>query len=339
MRLPVNHALTLTALLLTAGIGQAYARPPATPAAPAATGPAADYPVVVGAPYTIGSTTWTPADQLNYDAVGYARVGDGLIGVTAAHKTLPLPSYAEITALDTGRTILVRVVERGPQDNDTLVALSTAAASQLGLAPGARSAIRVRRVNPPEVERAGLRMGGTAPMRMETPESLLKVLRRKLAEQSPLMPPPSVPPKMPSSLEANRPVPPSPELPPPSPVRRSAPVTKPTSKPTVSAPIAGSQTASAAPTKREAAPRHSTSMAPPASQRPAPTGTHVIQVAAFSTQDRATKVAHQLGGAVSAAGKVWRVRLGPFSGSGEAASALEKAKAAGYRDARIQRAD
>jgi rare lipoprotein A len=36
---------------------------------------------------------------------------------------------------------------------------------------------------------------------------------------------------------------------------------------------------------------------------------------------------------------LWRVRLGPFPGGKEASSALEKAKAAGYSDARIQRAD
>lgn len=341
MRLPVNQALPLAALILAGSCGQALAKPPvATVAAP--TGPAADYPVTVGDPYTIGTTTWTPADQLNYDAVGFAGVADGLSGVAAAHKTLPLPSYAEVTALDSGRTILVRIVERGPRDNETLVALSPAAATQLGLAPGARSPVRVRRVNPPEIERAAIRSGGTAPMRMETPDSLLKVLRRKLDEQSPLLPPPSVPPMMPTSITAGLP--------------KSAAALRPSTsaQPGKSAPTPPAKPIKAAerlPTARPA-PR---SVAAPATPKSAPVakrtsaapttsatttkGSHVVQVAAFSTRDRADKAARQLGGTVTPAGRLWRVRLGPFAGSGEASSALEKAKAAGYRDARIQRAD
>jgi rare lipoprotein A len=78
-------------------------------------GPAADYPVVIGDAFTIDGVTHTPTDQLNYDAVGYASVSpqDG-VAVAASHKTLPLPSYAEVTSLESGRTILVRVENRGP---------------------------------------------------------------------------------------------------------------------------------------------------------------------------------------------------------------------------------
>jgi rare lipoprotein A len=327
MRLLVNHVLPIAALLLAGGIGQAQARPPvAAQAAP--TGPAADYPVTVGEPYTIGTTTWTPADQLNYDAVGYAGVAEGLSGVAAAHKTLPLPSYAEVTALDTGRTILVRIVDRGPRDNDTLVALSGAAAAQLGLTSGARTAVRVRRVNPPEVERAALRTGGAAPMRMETPDSLLNVLRRKLAEQSPLMPPPSVPPKMPTNIAA------ADALPAAKPAK--LPVAKPSPTPKAAAAIRTAPSPLPTPAPKHAAPA-APAKAPPSA---APVkGTHVVQVAAFSSRDRADKAAHQLGGVVSPVGKLWRVRLGPFGAGKDAASALEKAKTAGYRDARIQRAE
>jgi rare lipoprotein A len=327
MRLPANQAWPLTALLLAGATGQAQAKPPlATIAAP--TGPAADYPVIVGAPFVIGTTTWTPADQLNYDAVGLAGTANDLSGIAAAHKTLPLPSYAEITALDTGRTILVRVVARGPQDNETLVALSPAAATQLGLPPGARAAVRVRRVNPPEVERAALRTGESAPMRMETPESLLKVLRRKLADQSPLMPPPSVPPAMPMKLDGEHTTPapvqaPSPDTVPAKPFAKSGP----------KLPIAAKPRPSSVP--RAAAVLPATEAV--ASHRA--NGTHVVQVAAFSTRERAAKAAHDLGGVMTSAGRFWRVRLGPFNGAKDAASALEKARSAGYRDARIQRAD
>lgn len=145
-----------------------------------AQGPSADYPVVIGEPFTIEGTTYTPSDTLNHDEVGYLAVedGDGGTGVSAAHRTLPLPSYAEVTSLETGRTILVRVERRGPMDNAHIIALSSAARAQLGAS--ADAPVRVRRVNPPEVERAVLRRGETVPERMETPMSLVSVLKRKL---------------------------------------------------------------------------------------------------------------------------------------------------------------
>jgi len=347
MRLPVNSLLPFAALVLIAIPAAVQARPQA-PGAVAPTGPAADYPVTVGDPYTIGTITWTPSDQLNYDAVGLAGEDSALAGVAAAHKTLPVPSYIEVTALDSGRTVLVRIVDRGPRDNDTLVALSPATISQLGLAPGGRAAVRVRRVNPPEIERAALRSGGTAPIRMETPESLLKVLRRKLAEQSPLMPPPSVPPSMPSDIVD------APELPgagspklsanpaaaaKPIATKRSEPAPVPVihTKPKVTLSAKSPATSSE---KLETRPTPSpVPLSPRVQAASAIKGTHVVQVAAFSTRDRADKAARTLSGAVTPAGRLWRVRLGPFSGTKDATSALEKARAAGYRDARIQRAD
>lgn len=344
MRLPVNHAIALAATPLAlfaasqAGIGQ-----PAATAVGAATGPAADYPVVVGEPFTIGTTTWTPTNQLNYDAVGQAIIGHALTGVSGAHKTLPLPSYVEVTALDSGRTIVVRLVERGPMTNEALIGLSEQAATQLGLTPGGRAAVRVRRVNPPEVERAALRTGGAAPKRMDTPEALLKVLRRKLAEQSPLLPPPSTPPTMPSSLTTTpTPVASTSNVSPAAPVSSAvtpAPATPDLSElarqvgpvPTLAPPLPPSLNKPSTPAPAASAAK------PKAAERK---GTHIVQVAAFSTRDRADKAAGQLGGGrVSPAGRFWRLQLGPFESRGQAASALEKAKAAGYSDARIQRSD
>lgn len=261
--------------------------PPAVPQ----NGPAADYPVVVGDPFTIRDTTWTPTDQLNYDAVGYASVaGVSQRGVTAAHKTLPLPSYAEVTSLDSGRTILVRIERRGPMVNDTLVELSQDAARQLGIGDDSRLAVRLRRTNPPEQERAMLRAGGQALERMETPEPLRKVLRRKLAEQSSPVPPPS------ASSAA------------PKEVAEPAAVKK--------APVAKSQAVASV-----------------------PNDSMVVQVAAFSVKASADKVASQLGGFVTKPGKYWLVRIGPFANRAQSPAALEKARRAGYRDARIQRAD
>ena len=188
MKLPVSHILPIAALILIAGCAGPQARLEPV----ASSGPAADYPVVTGTPFTIGTVDYTPVDALNYDAVGHAAIGsDGGSAVTIAHKTLPMPSYAEVTALDSGKTILVRVERRGPMRNDRLVELSPGAAAQLVLIGQAGAPIRIRRVNPPELDRALLRIGQRAPERMETPPGLLAVLMRKLGPHAtpPVMPP------------------------------------------------------------------------------------------------------------------------------------------------------
>lgn len=125
-------------------------------------GPQADYPLVIGSPYLVGDKTYTPADVLNYDEVGYLTVGSGT-GITGAHHTLPYPSYVEVTSLDSGRTILVRLEARGPMDSDHLIALSPDAMTQLEASRD--TPVRVRRVtrrknSAPCCERAALRLCG-----------------------------------------------------------------------------------------------------------------------------------------------------------------------------------
>lgn len=315
MRLPVRFALPLAALSILAAAGTStFARTPPPP--PPVNGPAADYPVVIGEPFTVEGKTYTPVDRLNSDEVGYAVAGEaGGPGVSVAHKTLPLPSYVEVTALGSGRTILARVERRGPMRNDSLVELSPGAAEQLGLTGTEKSPVRVRRVNPPEQERAQLRAGNRAPERMETPKGLLAVLMRKLeASEAPSKPP------SPAPVVATQ-----------KPAAAVKPVAKPLPKPA----------AKPAPAARIAADESpATSAQPPVATAPKPAaGNLVVQVGAFSTAERARSVAGKLDGKVSKPGKYWLTRLGPFSGRAEAEAALAKAKAAGYSDARIQRAD
>jgi rare lipoprotein A len=180
MRLPVERGLSVAALVFLAGCGGGADRAALAPALPTS-GPGADYPVVLGPPFTIDGVTYTPVDRLNYDEVGYAVAGsEGGEDVSLAHRTLPLPSYVEITALDSGRTILVRAERRGPMQGSALIELSPGAVAQLGINPSNPAPVRVRRVNPPEIERAALRRGERAPARMDTPRSLLGVLMRRL---------------------------------------------------------------------------------------------------------------------------------------------------------------
>lgn len=134
--------------------------------------------MVVGDPYTVDTVTYAPEDVLNYDEVGFVGAAEDAAGITASHHTLPLPSYVEVTSLETGRTIVVRIERRGPMDGHQLITLSPAALEQL--AASAATPVRVRRVNPPEEQRALLRAGQPAAPRMDTPMSLVEILKRKL---------------------------------------------------------------------------------------------------------------------------------------------------------------
>ncbi|WP_370171887.1 SPOR domain-containing protein [Sphingobium abikonense] len=160
-----------------------------------------DQPILLGEPYRVAGVLYRPADPAAYDEVGYAMPmeaaskgevtanGEAFVvdAITGAHKTLPLPSYVEVTALDSGRTILVRVNDRGPMRNDRLIGLSPAAMAQLGLS-GPSAAVRVRRVNPPGQDQVALRSHQRAAERLESPPALLKVLREKLQQTRPPAP-------------------------------------------------------------------------------------------------------------------------------------------------------
>lgn len=307
-------------------------------------GPAGDYPMVLGAPFVVDGVTYTPADTMNYDAVGYAGRDDGA-GISGAHRTLPLPSYVEVTALDSGKTILVRLERRGPMSGKMLLDLSPAAWTQLGLAPGSQAPVRVRRVNPIEPERALLRQVEQAPARMDTPPGLLTALRRKLGTATGVTlapagtaaaaprpaPSPTVAPKpmaSPTPRPAPRPAPPAPApAPAPKPASAAKPVPHPVATPTPR-PV---PTATPSP---KPVPKPAAKPAPAARQ----TAGLFVQVGAFSTRQRAETVAKAVGGGMTAAGSLWRVRSGPFATQAEADAALAKARRSGYADARILRA-
>jgi rare lipoprotein A len=67
---------------------------------------------------------------------------------TAAHRTLPLPSYVEVTNLSNGRSLVVRVNDRGPFKKDRLIDLSYAAAARLGFADQGTARVEIRAVGP-----------------------------------------------------------------------------------------------------------------------------------------------------------------------------------------------
>jgi rare lipoprotein A len=73
---------------------------------------------------------------------------------SAAHKTLPLPSYARVTNLENGRSVIVRVNDRGPFVANRVVDLSYVAAVKLGVWPKGTAMVEVRAIDParPDVE-------------------------------------------------------------------------------------------------------------------------------------------------------------------------------------------
>lgn len=69
-----------------------------------------------------------------------------LYQLTAAHRTLPLPTWVEVTRLDTGKTIIVRVNDRGPFHPDRIIDLSWGAASELGMTELGTAPVEVRAI-------------------------------------------------------------------------------------------------------------------------------------------------------------------------------------------------
>jgi rare lipoprotein A len=112
----------------------------------------------IGNPYEVMGETYTPAYHPEYEEVGVASwYGPGFHGrytangdkydqhsLTAAHRTLPLPSVVEVTNLENGRTAIVTVNDRGPFSKKRIIDLSKAAADKLGIIASGTARVRVK---------------------------------------------------------------------------------------------------------------------------------------------------------------------------------------------------
>jgi len=113
-------------------------------------------------PYQVGGRWYYPAQQPHYNEVGYASwygdsygcrvTADGEAmdphALTAAHKTLPLPSIVEVENLETGKKIQVRVNDRGPFVPGRIIDLSHAAAEKLGIFGHGTAKVGVKYLGP-----------------------------------------------------------------------------------------------------------------------------------------------------------------------------------------------
>ncbi len=273
--------VALLALLLVACSG----RPPSlpqVPADPSRTAPHGTY--KLGTPYQINGIWYYPEFDPTYEAVGiaswYGRQFHGrptangeifdMRQISAAHPTLPIPSLVEVTNLENGRSLQLRVNDRGPFHDNRLIDLSQAAARELGFEGKGLARVQVRFV---------------------------------------------------SLLPANgRP-----------------PVAGTTTRPTsVVAAAAPSPTVATRPAARQATAPASAA----GSNGCGAVDTHFVQVAAFSEQANARRVASELVrlGRVevdNAAAPPSRVRLGPYPSRRDAYGKLAQVHGLGYHDALV----
>ncbi|WP_085585981.1 MULTISPECIES: septal ring lytic transglycosylase RlpA family protein [unclassified Pseudomonas] len=133
-------------------------------------------------PYTVLGKTYFPLQESKtYVAQGTAswygtkfhgqNTANGevydLYGMSAAHKTLPLPSYVRVTNLDNNKSVILRVNDRGPFYSDRIIDLSYAAAKKLGYAEIGTARVKVEGIDPQQWWAA---KGRPAPLMLNEPQ-------------------------------------------------------------------------------------------------------------------------------------------------------------------------
>ncbi len=112
----------------------------------------------IGKPYQVQGVWYYPREDYDYDQTGIASwygpnfnskmTANGEVfdqnAVTAAHKTLPLPSLVRVTNLDNGRSLVVRINDRGPFVNGRIIDLSRRSAQLLGIVGPGTAKVRVQ---------------------------------------------------------------------------------------------------------------------------------------------------------------------------------------------------
>src|SRR5215208_7227952 len=182
----------------------------------------------VGAPYQVNGIWYYPKVDYDYDQTGIASwYGEAFHGkptangevfdlnqVSAAHKTLQLPSVVEVTNLKNGRALQMRVNDRGPFVGDRIIDLSRRASQLLGFEGAGTAPVRVRIVKEESIRVAEAAMRGDIGQVMvaQAPRST----RTDFAAAAPSGPAPVV-------QVAAAPLPPPAPAPPPHPAPAPAP--------------------------------------------------------------------------------------------------------------------
>ncbi len=121
---------------------------------------------LVGHPYTVAGHRYYPAENPSYSAVGMAswygaafhgrRTANGevydMASLSAAHPTMPLPSYARVTNLENGYSVIVRVNDRGPYHGGRVMDVSSRVADVLDMKAMGTAKVKVDYVGPAPME-------------------------------------------------------------------------------------------------------------------------------------------------------------------------------------------
>jgi rare lipoprotein A len=174
----------------------------------------------IGLPYNIDGTWYYPAANYSYDETGIASwYGEEFHGrytangeifdanvFSAAHPTLPMPTIVQVTNLENGRTLVLRVNDRGPFVGNRVIDVSRAAASALGFEGQGTAKVRVKILVPESIQVALLarRNGGDEDLSGQRIEAAPRIpvaarplppdIRLATAEQTVPPPPPAIAP-------------------------------------------------------------------------------------------------------------------------------------------------
>src|SRR3982751_882603 len=184
MRLAVR--LSFAASLAVLAACSTAPKPPPPEPAPAVTVPPSAGVYKIGQPYQVDNVWYYPREQPDYDETGiapwygptfYGRAtanGETYDGnqLTAAHKTLPLPVNVRVTNLDNGKSLVVRVNDRGPFKKGRLIDLSEHAADLLGYRGTGTARVRVTFLG-----RAPLDPGGLVPPFEPTDDAIVTAVK------------------------------------------------------------------------------------------------------------------------------------------------------------------
>jgi rare lipoprotein A len=165
-------AIVATVALAGCGETRTGEAPPqaATPAPAFTPGSSADPGFKIGRPYAINGVWYRPGVDWAYEEEGIASwYGSEFHGrstangelfdmhqMTAAHRTLPLPSIVQVTNLENGRSVRLRVNDRGPFAHERIIDVSKMAAKQLGFYDKGTARVRVRLIADESMRLAGL---------------------------------------------------------------------------------------------------------------------------------------------------------------------------------------
>ena len=277
----------------------------------------------VGKPYQIGGTWYYPKEDFDYDETGIAswygakfhgrRTANGEIydmnTLTAAHRTLPMPSYVRVTNLENGRSLVLKVNDRGPFAKGRIIDISRRGSQLLGFQKKGTAKVRVQ-ILADKSRALAVRMKNQSELaKVGSPITVKRLPKAKVNAQT--LPPPGAP----ANTVVASSQPQAPVIRPAAPVSAPAPAAR-----TTLEPVTGK-----------------------VSQKQVGASNIFVQAGAFGEYANANRVQARLAsvGSVRISSvlingrDLYRVRVGPLASVAEADRMLETVARAGYRSARI----